>query len=68
VGIEAYVDSSDTGHTLNNEPIEAKPNGRKKKKTTSGLNCEDSAGDLVNGGPVKNGFTREASKAIFTCF
>lgn len=58
-----YVDSSDTGYTLN-ELIEAELNGRKKMKTTSGLNCEGSADDLVNGGPVKNGFTREASKAI----
>jgi hypothetical protein len=63
-----YVDSSDTGYTLNNELIEAKPNGGKKRKTTSGLNCEDSADDLANGGPVKNGFTREASKAISHAF
>ncbi|OCL04985.1 2-epi-5-epi-valiolone synthase-like protein [Glonium stellatum] len=63
-GIEAYVDSSDTGYALNNEPIEVKPNGKKKRKIMSGLNHEDSADDLVNGGPVKNGFTKEASDAI----
>ncbi|KAK5002321.1 hypothetical protein LTR60_007140 [Cryomyces antarcticus] len=49
-GLEAFVDSSDTGYTMNNKPVEGKQsngvNGAMKKSVIN---------DDTNGGPVTNG-------------
>ncbi|TKA79911.1 hypothetical protein B0A49_00987 [Cryomyces minteri] len=49
-GLEAFVDSSDTGYTMNNKPVEGKQsngvNGATKKSVIN---------DDTNGGPVTNG-------------
>lgn len=56
-GLEAFVDSSDTGYTMNQEkPVEKETNGLKNGSTV----IND---DTANGAPITNGATKKASNA-----
>ncbi|KAF2142059.1 uncharacterized protein K452DRAFT_270779 [Aplosporella prunicola CBS 121167] len=51
-GIEAFVDSSDTGYTVNGESVEAKANGPSMLKKA--VMSDDAADGVPNGGPVQS--------------
>ncbi|EON65049.1 3-dehydroquinate synthase [Coniosporium apollinis CBS 100218] len=51
-GLEAFVDSSDTGYTMNNKPVEAKTNGANGHVSNGTVINDDTK---VNGKPVQNG-------------
>lgn len=56
-GLEAYVDSSDTGYTLNGAGVEEKTtNGAVASLKKAVLN-DDATNGVVSGGPVQNGYT-----------
>ncbi|OJD32404.1 3-dehydroquinate synthase [Diplodia corticola] len=62
-GLEAYVDSSDTGYTLNGAAVEGKPaNGAAGVKKA--VVKDDTADGIASGGPVQNGHTSKAATAV----
>ena len=48
-GIEAYVDASDTGYTLNDTPIEDKMNGKTAEDVVNGKGTNGIGNGIVNG-------------------
>ncbi|KAF2842705.1 2-epi-5-epi-valiolone synthase-like protein [Patellaria atrata CBS 101060] len=64
-GLEAFVDSSDTGYTINNKPVETELPGA---NGTNGAHNQpsvlnDNTNGVVNGSKVQNGFTSKPSVA-----
>lgn len=53
-GLEAFVDSSDTGYTHNNKPVETKKNGVKSALKSSVIN-DDAVTGMTKGGLGQNG-------------
>lgn len=48
-GIEAYVDASDTGYTLNDSPIEDQMNGKTAEDVVNGKGTNGFSNGIVNG-------------------
>ncbi|KAF2090647.1 3-dehydroquinate synthase [Saccharata proteae CBS 121410] len=61
-GLEASVDSSDTGYTLNGQPAERKMNGNGSLKKA--VMNDDTEDGIANGGPVHDGNTSKLSAAF----
>ncbi|KAL1640336.1 hypothetical protein SLS58_007009 [Diplodia intermedia] len=62
-GLEAYVDSSDTGYTINGAAVETNSaNGMSSLKKA--VVSDDTVDRVPNGGPVQNGYTSKASTAV----
>jgi len=63
-GLEAFVDSSDTGYTVNNKPVESNgTNGSAEKADGTLLNDDTKGGPKMNGKPIHDGKTANASAA-----
>lgn len=68
-GLDAFVDSSDTGYTMNNKPVEMTMNGKNKNGASNGVVVHDDAQDgvmngIANGGAIKDPATKKANNSI----
>lgn len=62
-GLEAYVDASDTGYTINGTAVERKPSNGTSSLKKAVMN-DDAVDGFATGGPVQNGYTSKASTAV----
>jgi len=64
-GLEAFVDASDTGYTMNAAPVESKSNGASSKLQSAVINDDASSGQSAGGLGATNvdGSTGEPQKA-----
>ena len=54
-GVEAFVDASDTGYTMNKKPAEEVNGHQGSNGASKALINDDAANGVCNGGPVHNG-------------
>jgi len=63
-GLEAFVDASDTGYTVNNKPVESNStNGSAEKPDDALLNDDTNGGPKMNGKAIHDGETANAGAA-----
>jgi 3-dehydroquinate synthase len=63
-GLDAFVDASDTGYTMNDKPVESQLNGTNNVHNKKAILHDDSPNGVFSGGAVKGMLTKKIANAI----